>query len=248
MDETAPTDPTSSPDDSRPAAPIGNETIRVSPADIPAWAGGSTRPAPAVEPTFGETTENAELPPPSPVARKRRSPAVIGGALVGALAIVAGGAFAVTQLGADNGNTPEAAMRALIASIEKGDVIGIAEAMAPGERDVVLQSGVPMIDQLKRLEILDPKLDLKKVSGYEAKFSDVKMVTKPLRDDLAEVRVQGGNFSGSFDPARLPAGKYLRELIGEPLATAEPASVTDQALSDGGDTGFVSSSKMVAGT
>ena len=105
----------------------------------------------------------------------------------------------------------------------------MAKALAPGERDIMLDSMVPMATELSRLEILDKNLDLNKVEGYSAKVSNFKATSKTIRADLAEVRVTGGNIRGSIDPKKLPIGAFLRDILGEELDNAEVSS-TDEPL------------------
>ncbi len=105
-------------------------------------------------------------PPPAAGAPKGRRWGRVALGAIGLAGIVGGGAFAYTQLtGGEKANTPVEAVRDFYRSIEEGDVLGMAATLAPGERDVMLDSMVPMFEELSRLEILEKDLDLEAVPG-----------------------------------------------------------------------------------
>ena len=176
-------------------------------------------------------------PPPTtaaPAAPKRRA-GRIALAVIGVLGIGAGTAFAVTQLtGGEKSNTPEEAVESFYRAVETGDFIGLAKTLAPGERDVMLDSLVPLVNELSRLEILEKEFDLEKVKGYTAKLSDYKATATLLRPDLAAVRVTGGNLNATFDPKNLPFGDFLRDQFGKQIDEAE-ATTSSSSLSFGSD-------------
>ncbi len=172
--------------------------------------------------------------PPVPAVPKRRG-GKIALAVVGVLGIGAGAAFAVTQLtGKEKANTPEEAVESFYRSVETGDFIGLAKTLAPGERDVMLDSMVPFVSELSRLEILEKNFDLNKVKGYKAKLTNYKASSKMLRPDLASVTVTGGDFSATFDPKDLPFGDFLRDQFGKQIDEAE-ASTSKSSLKLGTD-------------
>jgi peptidylprolyl isomerase len=167
------------------------------------------------------TVVGSDVPPPA-TPKKRRVGLGIGVG-VGALALAAGGAFAYTQLtGEEKANTPEQAIESFYQAVANGDFIGMAKTLAPGERDVMLDSVVPLLGEMSRLELLESDLDLNKVPGYEGKVEKFTATSKPLRDDLAEVRVTGGSFSATFDPNKLPIGKFIRDLAGDAMTDSKP--------------------------
>lgn len=164
-----------------------------------------------------------ELPVPAPT-KSRRTPTAIVGGVLGLALVVGGGAFAVSQLSGRSSNSPEDAVRELYSALTRSDAIGLAESLAPAERDVLLESGVPMIEQLKRLDILDPTLDLKKVPGLSLEVKEPTFAVETLRDDLAAVTTTAGSFRSMVDPAKLPLGSFVRDMAGEDLTGAEPES------------------------
>lgn len=174
-------------------------------------------------------------PPPAPPAAPRRRVGRIALAVIGVLGIGAGSAFAVSQLtGGEKSNTPEEAVESFYRAVESRDFIGLAKTLAPGERDVMLDSLVPLVNELSRLEILEKDFNLEKVTGYTAKLSDYKATATLLRPDLAAVTVTGGNLNATFNPKDLPFGDFLRDQFGKQIDEAE-ASTSSSSLSIGSD-------------
>lgn len=150
-----------------------------------------------------------ELPPSTP-AKKGNVGKMIG-VLAGVAVIVLAGVFAYAQLSGPKSNTPEDAVKDMLTAVAKGDVIGMAEALAPGERDVMIESFVPMIEEMRRLGVFDTSLDLKSVSGINGSLVGFKATSTKLRDDLAAVRITDGTFTTRFDPSKLPLGRLIRD-------------------------------------
>ena len=174
-------------------------------------------------------------PPPAPPAAPRRRVGRIALAVIGVLGIGAGSAFAVSQItGGEKSNTPEEAVESFYRAVESRDFIGLAKTLAPGERDVMLDSLVPLVNELSRLEILEKDFNLEKVTGYTAKLSDYKATATLLRPDLAAVTVTGGNLNATFNPKDLPFGDFLRDQFGKQIDEAE-ASTSSSSLSIGSD-------------
>lgn len=171
-------------------------------------------------------TAQPDPTPSTPAAPKRRG-AKAALAVLGVLGIGAGAAFAVTQLtGGEKANTPEEAVETFYRSVERGDFIGLAKTLAPGERDVMLDSMVPLVNELSRLEILQKDFNLEKVSGYKATLSNYKAKSTVLRPDLAAVTITGGKLNASFNPKDLPFGDFLRDQFGKQIDEAEATSST----------------------
>lgn len=167
--------------------------------------------------------------------RKRRTGRLVLAAL-GLTGVIAGGAFAYTQItGGEQANTPEEAVESLYRSLETGDVIGLARALAPGERDIMFDSMIPMVEELSRLEILDRDVDLEKVPGFSATLTEFAATSKLLRDDVAAVTVTKGSISTRIDPDKLPIGPFLRDLLGDQIDDADPLTDTSTISGDEND-------------
>ncbi len=194
---------------------------------------GDASVGPSVDPA--DPTGLGPPPTTAPSAASKRRVGRIALAVIGVLGIGAGTAFAVTQLtGGEKSNTPEEAVESFYRAVETGDFIGLAKTLAPGERDVMLDSLVPLVNELSRLEILQKDLNLEKVKGYTAKLTDYQATATLLRPDLAAVTVTGGNLNATFDPKNLPFGDFLRDQFGKQIDEAG-ATTSSSSLSFGSD-------------
>jgi hypothetical protein len=163
-----------------------------------------------------------DLPVPPKKSRKLGRFAVLG---VGLAGVVGGGAFAYTQFtGKEKANTPEQAVEQFYTSISQGDAIGLAQSLSPGERDVLLDSMVPMIGEMSRLGLLDENIDLNKVKGVDGTLTDFAATSTMLRDDLAAVKVTSGNLVTNFNPKDFPIGDLIRDAFGDEIDNATPTS------------------------
>jgi hypothetical protein len=113
--------------------------------------------------------------------------------------------------------------------------IGLARSLAPGERDVMLDSMVPMVEELSRLEVLRRDVDLERVPGFSATVKDFRATSTLLRDDVAAVRVTDGSISTRIDVDQLPIGSFLRDLLGDALDDPDPLTDTSRISGDEDD-------------
>jgi hypothetical protein len=154
---------------------------------------------------------------PGEPPKKKRGLALLGVGL-GVLGLAGGAAFAFTQIkGTEKANTPEQAIETFYKSFENGDAIGLAKTLAPGERDVMLDSMVPMLAEMSRLKVLEKDFDPAKIKGYTAKLTAFKAKSTVVRPDLAHVVVTSGKLSTTFNPNDLPFGDFVRKLGGDDL-------------------------------
>jgi hypothetical protein len=128
---------------------------------------------------------------------------------IGMVGVLGGGAFAYMQLAGNvSENTPEQAVEAMLQSMAKGDAIGMARALTPGERDVILDSAVPLFGELNRLDLLGKGggVDLNKVGDLQTKLEGFTASSTLLRDDLASVKINSGRLTGKADFSKLLPG------------------------------------------
>ncbi len=161
-----------------------------------------------------EPVVSASLPGPTPPSAKR-SKLAMGGVAVGVLGLIGGGVFAAQTLAGPSSNTPSEAVQQMTKAVAAGDVIAAMESLAPGEREVLLQSGVPLLEQLKRLDVLKSDLDLKAVKGASISFAGQTYTEAPVRDDIVTVNVKGGTYRLNADMQNLPIGGWLRKTMGQ---------------------------------
>jgi hypothetical protein len=166
-------------------------------------------------PSFPENPGSGSVPGEPP--KKKRRLALVGVGL-GVLGLAGAAAFALTQIkGTEKANTPEQAIETFYRSFENGDAIGLAKTLAPGERDVMLDSMVPMLAEMSRLKVLEKDFDPAKIKGYTAKLTSFKAKSTVVRPDLAHVVVTSGKLSTTFNPNDLPFGDFVRKLGGDDL-------------------------------
>ncbi len=178
-----------------------------------------TSPPLATPPPLGPTRTAAPA--------KRKSVGKTVGVALGVVGLLGGAAFAASQFtGGEKANTPEEAVESFLRSVETKDAIGMAKLLAPSERDVMLDSLVPLVAELSRLEIVDKNLDLTKVPGYEAKVTGFRATSTLLRPDLAEVRITGGKVATSVDLKKLPIGAFVKDIVGNSIDDAKVESST----------------------
>jgi hypothetical protein len=165
-------------------------------------------------PSFPPPSSNGGFNEPP---KKKRKLALLGVGL-GVLGLAGGAAFAFSQIkGTEKANTPEQAIETFYTSFENGDAIGLAKTLAPGERDVMLDSMVPMLAEMSRLKVLEKDFDPSKIKGYTAKVTAFKAKSTVVRPDLAHVVVTSGKLSTTFNPNDLPFGDFVRKLGGDDL-------------------------------
>lgn len=216
-------------DHNDPTVPLGG----LEPMPTPS-AGEST-----VSGTWAEATVMSTGLPPSSPPKKGKAGRIALVAL-GVVAIGGGGAFAFTQLtGGEKANTPEQAVEGFYRSFERGDFVGMSKAVVPGERDVFLDSLVPLASEMSRLEILEKDFTFDKVKGVSAKLSNYKATSKPLRADLAAVTVTGGKLKATINPKDFPFGDFLRKQFGKQIDEAEASTSTTDLRVGSGDSPLI---------
>lgn len=168
---------------------------------------------------------------PEPPVKRHRGRAV--GLAVGALAVAGGGLFAALAL-ADESNEPEDPVRELLSAIDEGDVLGALEQFEPGERDALRERMVRLVEELNGLEVLEG-VSLEELEGVDFGFEELELSTETIADDVARVTIEEGRASYAFDPAELPLGDFVKDLLGDALDEAEPSEHEDDIDSDGDD-------------
>ena len=169
--------------------------------------------APPYQPVaFGsQGSDPAALVVPTGTAVKRSRGKVVGG-LIAVVALFGAGGFAITRIVAGNDGgaaTPTEVGTRLMDSLAAEDALGVVDLLLPGERDMMRQPLIDIVDNLKRLKIVDGTASLDKVGGLDIAFTDVQVdPTETNVDDVTDIRITASG-TASVDGAAVPIGDLL---------------------------------------
>ena len=168
---------------------------------------------------------------PEPPSKPARSRATIIGAVVGAVAIVGAGSFAVARVAGDDAPggaaTPEDAGLAFIEALGNEDVLGVVDVLLPGERQALRGPLSDLVDELRRLEVLSDEADASAVSGVDFEFEDVSVdVEETNVDDVVNLSIDA-TVTGTVDGDELPVGDWIRDEFGEELADLDESDTSE---------------------
>jgi hypothetical protein len=163
---------------------------------------------------WGAAPDADAAPLPTP---RRRRPIGIVAVSVAVVALLVAGVVAVTALTGPAANTPEDAVRGLLTAAGNGDALGVLDHVDPAERDALTSFLTNGTQDLARLGVLAPGVDLHHVPGVTATFT-VQATHTDLRPGLATVEVTGGTVHLHVDASQLPLGSFVRQHAGSALA------------------------------
>ena len=152
-----------------------------------------------------------------------------------AVAVLAGGiAFGVSRLAsADGADSPEAAVRQFFDAITKRDMVGVLDALPPGERESIKEPVLELTTELKRLGVLSNTLELTSVSGLDFSIANLTLKTDDVRSDLAVVEVTGGSLTTTVDMSKVPFGSFIDDIAFDgKRPTDTNTTTTDMAEGD----------------
>jgi hypothetical protein len=175
------------------------------------WAPPSAA-SPSPSPSGGPTAPVEVTPELRAQEQPSRSRTKLIVGVVGAVALVGAGVFAVMQLSdGDSGGaaSPEEATRALFSALDEEDALGVIDVLLPGERDTLRDPAVQLFEELERLEVLSADADPSEISGVDLSFEIDDVTAEPTNvDDIVNVAV-GGNASVTVDGEQLPIGDLI---------------------------------------
>jgi hypothetical protein len=150
---------------------------------------------------------------PEPTSEPRRRVRAIVAATT-AVAVLAGGiAFGVSRLAsADGADSPEAAVRQFFDAITKRDMVGVLDALPPGERESLKEPLLELTSELKRLGVLSNTFELSSVSGLDLSIANLTLKTDDVRPDLAVVEITGGSLTTAVDMSKVPFGSLIDDI------------------------------------
>jgi hypothetical protein len=134
---------------------------------------------------------------------------------IGIIALLASGLVgAVVMAGGDGGaGSPDGAVRKMMTAVSNEDVLGVLDALAPSERDSMIDGVKDLFDQAKRLNALSPDADLASIRGLDVKVDHLELTSESVSSDLAWVRPTAGTISYDADLTKLPVGSLFADLI-----------------------------------
>ncbi len=148
---------------------------------------------------------------PADSVGKRSRGKVVGG-LIAVVALVGAGGFAITKIVAGNDGgaaSPTEVGTRFMDALGAEDALGVVDLLLPGERETMRQPLIDLVDNLKRLEIVDSTARLDKVGGLDIVFDDVQVDPKPTNvDDISNIRIRATG-TASIDGAAVPIGDLL---------------------------------------
>lgn len=135
-------------------------------------------------------------PQPTPPQSKSHLPMMLG-AVVAVVALVAGGLVFANARGwfaASGASTPGEAVDGLFESIASGDLLGIADQLAPSEARLSAEMSGDFLGQLKRLEIVQSSATVDQLYSINIDVDGITIAEDPLRitDHIQIVEVTGG--------------------------------------------------------
>jgi hypothetical protein len=185
-----------------------NTTVPVAPAGNPVVLNGS---ADQSAPTADDFAPNSR-PRSSRVPWWQR---LLAG--VGIAGIAAGGAYGFAAITADDGgaDSAEKAAQVFMEALDNEDLIGAAETLDPGERDLALTYMPSYLAELDRMGLVSEDADLNNIEGGDinANPDDLVFSETVLTDNRSRVDVTG--FSYEVSAADLPLSDRVDEELNE---------------------------------
>lgn len=156
---------------------------------------------------------------------------------VAVVVLGAGSMVAVKQYQSSEGTangvaSPEAAVTQFFDSLGNEDFLGAAELMEPTERRTMVNPGIEMVGELKRLGVVADGMDLAAVPGIDMQFDNMSYVPQSLGGNGDIVRVQvNGTVTTAGDAAQLPYGSLITDNVPADVL-AEMTSAGEEAMED----------------
>ncbi len=151
------------------------------------------------------------LGPPLPPARPKRHGRTALIATVAAVALIGGGAatyIAVsdTHSGYKGAASPQEAVTSLVSDLNKSDILGILDHLAPGERSSLLDPVKDSISQAKRLHVLKSNADPGHLAGLDVTAKNITYDSsdETINDHVKIVKLTGGTVTINADLGKVP--------------------------------------------
>lgn len=148
------------------------------------------------------------------------------------VALAAGGVTAYVAMSDSNSNgasSPRDAVQSIVTDLNKSDLIGVLDDLAPGERDALANPVAEEVKQLKRLKVLQPNANPSNVSGVSFHVKGLTFAGQTVRinDRVQIVQLTGGTVDVSSDAAKIP---FTRDFLAAAFPKGLPASNQTQRI------------------
>lgn len=125
------------------------------------------------------------------------------------VALAAGGVttyVAMSDTNSSGASSPREAVQSIVGDLNKSDLIGVLDDLAPGERAALANPALDTIKQLKRVKVLQPDADPKSVSGVTFKAQGLTFTGKTvtINDHVQVVELTGGTLQVGSDASKVP--------------------------------------------
>lgn len=149
---------------------------------------------------------------PAPAAHGSRGRWIA--ASVAAVVLVGGGTATYVALSAGSGgsDTATAAVQQVVGDVEHGDMLGLLDDLAPGERDALTPAFRSSVADLKRLGVLSASADPSAVTGITVTGSGLTYAESAVNDHVKVVTIDGGTLTMHGDVSKLPLAPRLLHL------------------------------------
>jgi hypothetical protein len=185
-----------------------------------------------------------QLGPPAPARRNRRAPLI---AAIAVAAVIGGGTATILAVsdshsGFKGAASPEEAVSSLVSDLNKSDLLGVLDHLAPGERDALLDPLQQSIAQSKRLHVLKSNADPGRVPGVAVSAKGItfdKAEGEAINDHVRIVKITAGTITLNADLTKVPfTDEYLKVVFphGIDPSTARSSATIDiaSAMQDNG--------------
>lgn len=164
------------------------------------------------------------------------------GSVAAALILIGGGVgsyFAFASSNAGGASSPTAAVQNVVADLQKSDLVGLLDDLAPGERDALSGAVRADVNSLKRLGVLSGDANASAIPGVHFSANNFTYGQPVvINDHVQVVPITSGSVDVSADASRLFTQELLGQLTGQRTASqhipiTQPVRIAAQKV-DGG--------------
>ncbi len=179
----------------------------------PQW--GPQQPQPPYQPQHVPQQQwDAQHWGPAPTPKRRRRVGLISS--IAALAVLAGGGAATyvafSSSSSSGAGSPKQAVQKAVDDLQKSDLLGFLNDLAPGERDAMLSPIRDEVGKLKQLQVVKPETNLSAVNGISFAAHNLRYADKTIaiNDHVQIVQLTGGTLDVGGDAAKILTSRFMK--------------------------------------